>query len=587
MENISTEYLKELSCPTKDQGLKSELLENEGHLPHTDGSAECPDISDVIVDISKVTEEGVSINNDTSERFVSVLERRRMLRKSEEEKEIDWKVSGKVDEEEMKSKVESLLSKLKVRFSEEREARKSIVKPNRSYSNFCNSVDAFLRHIETPKIDINYSKVNDNSQGEELYSFGVRPASIGKNRKIRSFDTHVNDCLINILPTKENDDEVAEKDVDGVESVKDNSVSKEVIEPHIDHIGSDTLFDKASEFQAILYYSSSSPDDKMCPAIFTDDTLLHHEADDNILKQEIFDNMLLRGSGDNIVLQGNDGCQFNPFANDMWTYENLNPLQCGKFSPCPRDMPMFFKEVYPQNISSVTQYSPAFNRTNASIVPFTETVPFTKRHLSICGINMTVPLKYLKKIVNDYAYQFLIYAKPTSKKVYGFPADENLIGYLQPVQPIIHLLTFKDINGIISLITVMCPITKHYVLDICMKPSSKFITVGNLKPKQRHVFNICEKPTNKQLHGVSEHKISKVPQIFNLSLEDERVTNTATTADDQNVFADDSQRAGNEKIIDEWDDVGSFGIMSIYCNSEIHSGYARVPDDPPDSIQLK
>jgi hypothetical protein len=65
-----------------------------------------------------------------------VLERRRLMRKLEEEKEIDWKLSGKVDEKEMKSKVKSLLSKLKVHFSEEKDARRSIVKPNRSYYNF-------------------------------------------------------------------------------------------------------------------------------------------------------------------------------------------------------------------------------------------------------------------------------------------------------------------------------------------------------------------------------------------------------------------------------------------------------------------
>ncbi|XP_060600503.1 uncharacterized protein LOC132753948 [Ruditapes philippinarum] len=189
----------------------------------------------------------------------------------------------------------------------------------------------------------------------------------------------------------------------------------------------------------------------------------------------------------------------------------------------------------------------------------------------------------------------------------------------------------------------MCPKAKRNVLDILAKPASKFITVGNLKPKQRHDFNICEKPTNKQSHGIFEHKISKVPQIFNLSLEDKRVTNITTsaddenvfaddrqqtgnifekstnkqphdvfehqvsevpqifnlslqnepmteitTADDQNVFADDSQQTGNEKMIDEWDDIGSFGIMSIYCNSEIHSGYARVSaDDTTGSVQLK
>ncbi|XP_060600500.1 uncharacterized protein LOC132753946 [Ruditapes philippinarum] len=296
MENLYTDYLKELCCPKTDGGINSELLENAGHLPHTDGAGDGPDISDVIVDISKVTEEDDSINNDTSERFVSVLERRRMMRKLEEEKEIDWKVSGKVDEKEMKSKVESLLSKLKDRFSEEKEARKSIVKPNRSYYNFCNSVDAFLRHIEKPKIDIKYSEVNDDSQGEELYSFGVRPASIGKNRKVRSFDSG-----INTLTTKENDDEVIKKDMDGVESGKETSVGKEVIESHIGHIVDDTLFDQASQFPATLDDSSSSPDDKICPAIFTGIALLHHEADDNILKQEIFDNILQRESGDNIV----------------------------------------------------------------------------------------------------------------------------------------------------------------------------------------------------------------------------------------------------------------------------------------------
>ncbi|XP_060578193.1 uncharacterized protein LOC132735269 isoform X2 [Ruditapes philippinarum] len=202
------------------------------------------------------------------------------------------------------------------------------------------------------------------------------------------------------------------------------------------------------------------------------------------------------------------------------------------------------------------------------------------------------------------------------------------------------MLAFKDIIGIVSLATGMCPITKHYTLDIWTKPSRKFITVGKLNSKQRHNFNIFEKSTNgvlkhkvskvpqifnlsledegvpnvtttagnqnvfaddsqrtgnifekstnKQPHGVFEHQVPEVPQIFNLSLEDERVTNITTTADDQNVFADDSQQAGNEKIIDEWDDVGSFGIMSIYCNSEIHSGYARVSaDDTTGSVQLK
>jgi hypothetical protein len=70
----------------------------------------------------------------------------------------------------------------------------------------------------------------------------------------------------------------------------------------------------------------------------------------------------------------------------------------------------------------------------------------------------------------------------------------------------------------------------------------------------------------------NEHLVAEFSLLLKPSIEDEHAAMQAV-ADDQNIAADDKQITGYEKIIDESEDARPFGIMSVYCNSEIHSRY--------------
>ncbi|XP_045211095.1 uncharacterized protein LOC123562531 [Mercenaria mercenaria] len=137
-----------------------------------------------VLNTNKEIEAGATLQEESVsvERFVSVLDKRRITKRTEEDG-CEWKPPVNVHAETVSSKVDSLISTLRVRFNCERQARKDTTKSTRSQYIFCNSVDAFLRHHEKPKVDIHYSETEGCSPEEGLYSFAVRPSRIKKGRK--------------------------------------------------------------------------------------------------------------------------------------------------------------------------------------------------------------------------------------------------------------------------------------------------------------------------------------------------------------------------------------------------------------------
>ncbi|XP_060557838.1 uncharacterized protein LOC132718212 [Ruditapes philippinarum] len=100
----------------------------------------------------------IKIESESPKRFTSVLERRRIKRKEDDEANIEWSRSEMPDKSAIESRRDYIIENLKNQFKEEKFARRQAPKVSTSYKVFCNSVDAFLRHLENPKVK--YPKSN-------------------------------------------------------------------------------------------------------------------------------------------------------------------------------------------------------------------------------------------------------------------------------------------------------------------------------------------------------------------------------------------------------------------------------------------
>ncbi|XP_060578617.1 uncharacterized protein LOC132735659 [Ruditapes philippinarum] len=409
-EIILTETVKELSYSTaRSNGSGNDLPDDTDGFTNIDGAG---DGHGGLIKAYKDTTEVTSTNRDSQERFVSIIEKRKLERRFEEEMEIKWETSERVDEENMASKVDNLLSKLKSRFSEEKEARKYAVKQNRSYYNFCNSVDAFLRHVEKPKVDIKYSERDDVLQGEGVYSFGIRPAAINRrNVKASSFESTKIDGVSYTDAVKETTsiEEEVEKSIDESGNGKGiHELCKVAKESHVASTGNSLPLDKAVKLPATLPSIYQSRNDHANAAPIADDNLLLQATDD---------------SGRNI--------SFATMGNyyGLLRSKELKPFVCANFTsakPFPRAvgpgyMPMIVKEKYLPEMYLRGQYTRTSIYTNTTRLQFRRIISVLNRKCLMYKINMSVPSKHLNKRVNGE--QFLMCIK-SKQNVNGFLADD-------------------------------------------------------------------------------------------------------------------------------------------------------------------
>ena len=527
-----------MSCPTHaSESLVCEFLDNAGHRADIGGAGDGPSKSedqvkaDIVDEVQKAMEED-DFHDEKPGRFVSILERRRMDRKIEEEKEIVWKPLEKVEDELVAKKVENLISKLKNRFSEEKEARKRAVKQNPSYFEFCNSVDAFLRHIEKPKVEIKFSERDSDVQVERLFSFGVRPVSVKRSRK---------------NATSHSSNDIATKEIVEEENKEDKNSSK------CEKKDQD-LLRKVKESIAPIDYVP--PPREICTLPVT----LKNKHTSKLTRQ-------VMSPGDfPSKQQADDICHIFPTSCLVFNNKEYKPFESTKFTPVrpflfvrvPGDMPMFCIGSYPKIMSSRVNYLDSFRNTNPIMLPF--------RGGQMCdSIFNCVPLKRFNNYRTKQLYTGLypMSIVTTSKKVFKLQADDNINGF--SVIPVFCVMPVNGGFGIFTLKTVACLRTEQRnVLD----------SYENVPSKQRNLPRYEEIPGRflPVVNYRNKYHESKLQCFLTPSPDVKHAPSFVTaSADDSKLTADDNQTPGYERIIDVSEDVGPFGIMSVYCNSEIHS----------------
>ena len=451
-------------------------------------------------------------------RFVSILEKRRMDRKIEGEMEIVWKPLEKVEDELVARKVENLISKLKNRFSEEKEARKRVMKQNPQYFEFCNSVDAFLRHIEKPKVEIKFSKRESDIQDEGLFSFGVRPVSVKRNTCRK-------------MPTPDSSHELTTKEIVEEEYKEDKNNSK------CEKEDSD-LIRKVKESIAPINYVP--PPREICTLPVTLKNISTYEVE----SQAMFPGVCP------LKQEADDSCRIFPNPNYAFNNKEYKSFESTKFTPMSpflfgrvqEGMPMFCTGSYPKIMSPRAYYLDSIRNTAPVMLPFR-------------GGQNVVPLKrfnnYRTKQLYTCTGHYSICMVTTSKKVFKLQTDDNVNGF--SMIPVFCVIPNNGGFCIIALKTVACVRTEQVnVLN----------TYENVPSKQRNL------PRYEEIPG---HFLPLV-NYRNKYHEDKHAPSFITaSADDSKLSADDNQTPEYERIIDVSEDAGSFGIMSVYCNSEIHS----------------
>ncbi|XP_053385299.1 uncharacterized protein LOC128550376 [Mercenaria mercenaria] len=231
---------------------------------------------------------------EAAERYISVLDKRRIKRKLEEDG-YEWKPSPKPDTENISNKIDSVLSKLKNRFGEEKQARADNIKPSYSQYIFSNSVDAFLRHHEKPQVEIQYSETEGSVQGEGLYTFAVKPSRIRKRRKDTPDTPRGNTNIYAVSPN-----EVTKRLSNPVSAVQNTGTSGDVLNHMNTVICSIPSAYEASDFTVSLLSKCTSPEKV---------------------------NSYVIPPNDNILISGTiDSCIAPPTNTMMMTFEELLPI---------------------------------------------------------------------------------------------------------------------------------------------------------------------------------------------------------------------------------------------------------------------
>ncbi|XP_060599132.1 uncharacterized protein LOC132752764 [Ruditapes philippinarum] len=153
----------------------------------------------------------IKIKSESPKRFSSVLELRRIKRKEEDEANIEWSRPEMPDKSAIESRMDNIIENLKKQFKEEKFARRQAPKVSTSYQVFCNSVDAFLRHLENPKVK--YPESN-----RELPGNAVKPDKITSTKQM-SVDTPAQTSPVH-EESLDDDEEDADDDGDDVQQAK-------------------------------------------------------------------------------------------------------------------------------------------------------------------------------------------------------------------------------------------------------------------------------------------------------------------------------------------------------------------------------
>ncbi|XP_060561979.1 uncharacterized protein LOC132721656 [Ruditapes philippinarum] len=154
----------------------------------------------------------IKTESESPHKFTSVLERRRIKRKEEDEANIEWSPLEKPDNSAIESRMDNIIENLKKQFKQEKFARRQAPKVSTSYKVFCNSVDAFLRHLENPKVK--YQESN-----RELPGNAVKPDKITSTKQM-SVDTPAQDSPVHDESLDDDDANAAVDDGDDVQQVK-------------------------------------------------------------------------------------------------------------------------------------------------------------------------------------------------------------------------------------------------------------------------------------------------------------------------------------------------------------------------------
>lgn len=168
-------YETEFPCSARNN---FEYIFGSGDVYHSKHQTEFCVVEKVKDDFDKFGEQIAG-----GERFLTILERRRLAKKTGEKVKYEWKTT-EPDREAVKSKVSGLIGRLKRQFREEKQSRKQLTENTSNYARHIwnNSMGTFLRHHEKPKIEIQYSESSNNSSVEGVYTFAVRPSVIRKRQ---------------------------------------------------------------------------------------------------------------------------------------------------------------------------------------------------------------------------------------------------------------------------------------------------------------------------------------------------------------------------------------------------------------------
>ena len=464
-----------------------------------------------------------------------------MERKIEEEKEIVWESSVKV--ENVACKVDDVLNKLKIRMTEEKAPRKRAASLNRSYFIFCNSVDAFLRHVEKPKAEIKFTEMNDTEQDEKLYSFSVRGATI-RNRKNKAVDTRKQ---VEDVSTESKKEEIVEEnnkimDICNVDNGKNHvttisliHATPNVYKPPLAICSSNYIstFEKVSLDNKLLMKPNNA-DDKCCYVIPP-------------VRIQAFS-----PPGEISPQRADDNYHHVHFTRNVFSFDDPKLFISGP------NYPSFFLPKIPvlrprwqnienkrtQNMSPTVGKSQAYKMVNIAFVPV------------LVGWKMKdifVPLQHPNRRYN-YFVGPSFWTKPMSAKV------------LHPAFNFLPCNSADDSTGWRTLL----PVYGRFMH--CIMPLGCFVYNGTSlnackTPRRRYekLLENEEECVRLLPEGNYENKSQaalEVPQYITPNIDDEHVTTKDTSS------ADDKD---NELITDECDDTSAFGIMSVYCNSEIHA----------------
>ncbi|XP_053393545.1 uncharacterized protein LOC128546113 [Mercenaria mercenaria] len=579
----------------------------------------------------EVDDSSFEVPNST-ERFLSILDKRRLKRNVEEEAEVEWRPFVKSDAETVAVRVDSLISKLKRQFSEEKQVRMLTLNSSHYQYIFSNSVDSFLRYHEKPKVEIQYSEAGDTLPGEGLYSFAVRPSKIQKRRK-DTVDALENVHVTTLSPNKllgsgtENGHgrfEIKVKCSSTLPSKPDDGTfsgtCRNKVYPVI----------KTPEFNAFLSKHTAakdlnshllSPDNNTISAFETStvsgvvvlrtNTMLTFwdvlSTTCSIARASLQYFCLYKRVGTPVILLIHEYDRFEKIY-------SLFVLQCQRQKTLA-DISIQ-AEKYSHTVQSVSKTTPSKEIYGHTVPPACHA--FTTTGMAVqtgeMNKNAVYHVNKVKTFTEEICINLVFYlitppgtaiqmtstpftlsempSLPILKGIFGHSLAPNPYIYVSSIEERCRCVTTskhnRNIAGYICDHTVLPPHNSEVraTTEFQNKATSSFFMTATLEKIYRnavvssfslHVSKEIYDPTAicKLASPEQVHLDNFIPSVKDIPVL-EYICDSALKINYDNPKTNEVQKTSHDTISDASEDDSAFGILSVYCNSEIHSRYGNI-----------